>query len=76
MPPTRRQCDALDHGTTRAALRLAKRLDGGEAQDVRHLAPQGFPSVLAVEVRSWPASDTGRTPAADSQDGVGEPHLG
>src|SRR5262249_33771893 len=36
------------------------RSDRGEAQDLRHLAPQGLPALLALEVRSWPAPNSCR----------------
>ena len=40
-------------------VQLARRIDHRPAQDLRHLAPQGLPPLLALKVRSWPAVDSG-----------------
>ena len=47
-----------------------------QAQDLRHVAPQGLPPLLALEVRSWPAADPRRTPTSDSKNGAREPLVG
>src|SRR5208282_705787 len=56
--PACRQSDPADAGAAKSLVQLARRIDHRPAQDLRHLAPQGLPPLLALEVRSWPAAPT------------------
>ncbi len=68
--PTGRQSNPTEPGTAEPVVQLARRFDRRETQNLHHVAPPGLPPLLALEVRSRPASDTRRPPAADSQDGA------
>ena len=39
-------------------VQLAQRIDGGDAQNLHWLAPQGLPAFLASEMPIWPAADS------------------
>jgi hypothetical protein len=57
--PACRQSDPADAGIAESLVQLARSIDHRPAQDLRHLAPQRLPPLLALEVRSWPAADSG-----------------
>ena len=63
--PPRRQSDAAHAGAAQPLVQLARRFDCRKAQDLGRLAPQGLASFLALEVRSWPATDPCRAPTSD-----------
>jgi hypothetical protein len=63
-------------GSAQSVVQLAGRSDRGEAQDLRHLAPQELPALLALEVRSWPAADSCRASTSDSKNGARESLVG
>ena len=69
-PPTDRQSNTLDPGVAQSLLRLAKRVGGGDAQNLHRLAPQGLPTFLAFEMPIRPAADSAGTPTSDPQDGL------
>src|SRR5215831_6445070 len=74
--PACRQFDPSDAGSAQSVVQLAGRSDRGEAQDLRHLAPQGIPALLALEVRSWPAANSCRASTSDSKNGARESLVG
>jgi len=71
-----RQSDPPDVGAAQPLVKLAGRPDRREADDLRRLAPQGLPPLLALEVRSWPATDPRRATKLDSENGAREPLVG
>jgi putative transposase len=74
--PTCRRSDAPDSDGAQPLVQLARCFDRREAQDLCRLAPQGLLPVLALEVRSWPATDPSRAPTYDSKNGAREPLVG
>jgi hypothetical protein len=70
------QSDPPDVGAAQPLVQLAGRPDRREADDLDRLAPQGLRPLLALELRSWPATDPRRATTLDSENGAREPLLG
>jgi hypothetical protein len=68
-----RQSDPPDVDAAQPLVQLAGRPDRREADDLRRLAPQGLSPLLALEVRSWPATDPRRATTLDSEKGQARP---
>jgi hypothetical protein len=51
---------ASDPDIAQPLVRLAQRIDGGDAQNLDRLAAQALSALLAGEVPSWPAADSAR----------------
>ena len=62
--------NALDPAVAQPLVRLARRSDRRDAEDLYRLAPPGLPVLLAAEVPSWPTADSAGAPTSDSPDGA------
>jgi hypothetical protein len=54
--------NAFDPYVAQPLVRLARRSNRRDAEDLRRLAPPGLPVLLAPEVPSWPTADSAGAP--------------
>ena len=68
--------NAFDPAVAQPLVRLARRSNRRDAEDLHRLAPPGLPVLLAPEVPSWPTADSAGAPTFDSPDGARESLVG
>ena len=73
---TDRQYDPPSAGVAQPLVRLAKRIDGRNSQNLYRVASQGLPVLLAQEMPIRTAADSAGAPTANPPDGARKSLVG